>query len=116
MTRWTLFAFGVVMLVAGAGIGSAATRTILVSRGQVAEFRQPSGWSCFHQGRTVDCHSGDALPYATLGVDRRVTALRVNSLSMPCTRRVRRHSPDPSDPMMKPYWEYIYTFKAFGCR
>jgi hypothetical protein len=37
------------------------------------------------------------------------------NLNRACVKRVLRPSPDPSDPHFKPYYEYIYTFKPFGC-
>ncbi len=113
MRSRTVIALGLAVLI-GAGVGSAATRTILVGRGNIAEFRGTK-WFCRNAAPAVSCQSGDALPRATLGVDRRVVALRVNSLSRPCIRRILRPSPDPNDPAMKPYWEYLYTFKAFRC-
>jgi hypothetical protein len=116
MKRWTVIALSVSMVAVGAGIGGAATSTIVIGRGNTAEFRVRGGpWFCRNVGATVSCLSGDALPRATLGVDRTVVALRVNSLARPCISRIRRPSPDPTDPAMKPYWEYLYTFKAFGC-
>jgi hypothetical protein len=36
------------------------------------------------------------------------------SLRRPCVKRVIQPSPDPTDPNMRPYYEYTYTFKAVG--
>jgi hypothetical protein len=109
-----LVALLAVALLVGVGIGGTAARTILFPRGSIAMF-QGNGWSCVNRGTPVTCQTGDAHPYVTVGVDRRVVALRVNSLRKPCVRRVLRPSPDPTDPLMRPYTEYLYTFRAFGC-
>jgi hypothetical protein len=42
--------------------------------------------------------------------------MRVYNLKKACVQRVLRPSPDPTDPNMKPYWEYVYTFRPSGCR
>jgi uncharacterized protein YfiM (DUF2279 family) len=117
MRRSQVILLAVAMLLVGAGAGGAAGRTIRIVRGNAAEFPVRSGdWICANRGTYVGCQGGDALPRASLGVDPVVASLRVFSLDKPCIRRIHRPSPDPKDPQMRPYWEYVYTFKAFGCR
>jgi hypothetical protein len=103
------FLAALVSAAAGAGV---AVRTVLVPRASSATFSaDPVHWYCY-DGSAISCTSGDALPYATLS--HRAITIRVNSLRRACFRRVLRPSPDPSDPQMQPYYEYIYTFKAVG--
>ena len=68
-------------------------------------------WYCSNR-TAISCTSGDAEPYVTLS--KSAITVRVVSLRRPCAKRVLRPSPDPSDPAMKPYYEYTYTFRALG--
>jgi hypothetical protein len=111
MKRWVAIGIAVSAFFVGTAMGSTVTRIILIPRGALADFRT-SAWACLNRGRTVDCRSGDAYPYVTLGVDAREVALRVHSLRRPCpVRRVRREGVEKGSY----FWEYRYTFRAFGC-
>jgi len=59
-----LTALVALVLVAGAD-GYRAGRAVDVRAGDNADFR-PSGWRCHNYGASVQCFSGDALPYAEL--------------------------------------------------
>ena len=112
MSRWLLIGLALLVALAGAGVAGAVLRDVVVPRGQAATF---SGdrvhWYCANRA-VIDCTSGDAEPYATLS--KGAITVRVVSLRRPCAKRVLRPSPDPTDPAMKPYYEYTYTFKAIG--
>jgi hypothetical protein len=99
----------------GAGVAGAAIRDVVVPRGQTATFAG-THWFCLNGGQyspnAISCGSGDAHPFVNLS--KRAINVTVFSLRRPCAKRVLRPSPDPSDPQMRPYYEYIYTFKAIG--
>jgi hypothetical protein len=96
----------------GASAAGAVIEARVVPRGQAVTFAGDQvGWYCFN-GAAISCSSGDAEPYATLSKSGII--VRVVSLKRGCVKRVLRPSPDPSDPQMKPYYEYTYTFKAIG--
>jgi hypothetical protein len=110
--RIALIAVGVVALVA-AGTAGAMIRDVLTPRGKAATFAgDRTYWYCFN-GAAIRCGSGDAEPYVTLSKSGIV--VRVFNLKRACVKRLLRPSPDPTDPAMKPYYEYIYTFRPFGC-
>jgi hypothetical protein len=55
----------------GAALGFTAARSFVIRPGDRADFFTPTpgkplGWSCSNKTRTVQCFSGDALPYAEL--------------------------------------------------
>jgi hypothetical protein len=101
----------VLLLLGGGTVGAVVTATV-VPRGQAVTYAgDRAGWYCYN-GATISCRSGDAEPFATLS--KGVITVRVTSLRPACVKRVLRPSPDPTDPQMKPYYEYTYTLKAIG--
>ena len=115
MKRRIVTALAVCLLLVAAGAAGAVVRDVVTPRGQSVGFAGDGGhWSCFN-GRAISCMSGDAEPSATLS--KSAILIRVVNLKPACMKRVLRPSPDPSDPNMRPYYEYIHTFKPFGsCR
>ena len=104
-------------LVLGAGSAGAIVEAIVVPRGHAVTFAGDRGlWSCLNGGKyspnLVTCINGDARPYATLS--KQGIVVRVYNTKRACVKRVLRPSPDPSDPQMHAYWEFIYLFKPFG--
>jgi len=117
MRRWIVIGLALFALVVGAGAAGAVIGAIVVPRGQAVSFAGDQGlWSCLNGGpyspNVITCINGDASPYATLS--KRGIIVRVYNGKRACVKRVLRPSPDPTDPQMQPYWEFIYTFKPFG--
>ncbi len=117
MRRWIVIGLALFALVVGAGAAGAVIEAIVVPRGQAVSFAGDQGlWSCLNGGpyspNVITCINGDASPYATLS--KRGIIVRVYNGKRACVKRVLRPSPDPTDPQMQPYWEFIYTFKPFG--
>jgi hypothetical protein len=111
MPRWLLIALALFLLI-GAGTAGAVIEATVVPRGQAVTFAGArAGWYCYN-GATLSCRSGDAEPFALLS--KNAINVRVVSLRRACVKRVIRPSPDPTDPQMKPYYEYTYTLKAVG--
>ena len=118
MKRTTVMAIAFLAALVSAGATGAVIGAIVVPRGQADTFAGDHGlWSCLNGGKfspnVVTCINGDARPYATLSKSGII--VRVFNGKRACVKRVLRPSPDPSDPNMKPYYEYVYTFKPFGC-
>jgi hypothetical protein len=65
--RWTVAAAVAAVALVGAGTatGYELARTVNVPPRGSATFL-PSYWSCFNRGRVVECHNGDAFPFAEL--------------------------------------------------
>jgi hypothetical protein len=104
-------------LIAGVGAVGAVVGANVVPVGASSTFASdPNHWSCLNGGRlspkAITCISGDAEPYAKLS--KAGIVVRVFNLKRACVKRVLRPSPDPTDPQMQPYYEYVYTFKPFG--
>lgn len=118
MRRTIVIAIAVLVTLVGATAAGAIVGAVLIQRGQAANFASDQAhWNCLNGGRlspnAITCTSGDAEPYAQLS--KRGIVVRVFNLQRACVKRVLRPSPDPSDPNTKPYYEYVYTFKPFGC-
>jgi hypothetical protein len=117
LTRRVFIGLALAVLLVSAGAAGAAIQALVVPRGQAVTFAGDQGlWNCLNGGRyspnAITCINGDARPYAKLS--KRGIVIRVFNLKRACVRRVLRPSPDPSDPQMRPYYEFIYTFKPFG--
>lgn len=111
LSRWMIVGLALFVLVA-AGAAGALIESSVVPHGQAVTFAgDRAGWYCSN-GATIRCGSGDAQPYATLS--KSAITVRVVSLRRACFKRLLRPSPDPTDPQMKPYYEYIYILKAVG--
>lgn len=112
MRRWLLIGVASLVTLAGAGVAGAVLQNVILPRGQAVTFAGDRvNWHCANGG-AISCTSGDAEPYATLS--KAAITIRVVGLRRPCAKRVLRPSPDPTDPAIKPYYEYTYTFKAIG--
>jgi hypothetical protein len=95
-----------------AGVAGAVLSNAVIPGGQAATFAGDRvNWYCANRA-AISCTSGDAEPYVTLS--KTAITVRVFSLRRACAKRVLQPSPDPTDPAMKPYYEYTYTFKAIG--
>jgi hypothetical protein len=110
--RWLVIGIVSLAALAASGIAGAVLRSVIVPRGQSAGFAgDRMNWICVNFA-AINCISGDAEPYVVLS--KSAITVRVVSLRRPCAKRVLRPSPDPTDPAMRPYYEYTYTFKALG--
>jgi hypothetical protein len=83
--RWAVGAATVAVALLGAGgaAGYVLARSVNVPRGGSATF-QPSYWSCLNRGRVVECHNGDAFPFAELtSTPGRGITVKVHTLRPP---------------------------------
>jgi hypothetical protein len=102
--RWMVAAvIAVVALVgAGAATGYELARAVNVPPRGSATFL-PSYWSCFNRGRVVECHNGDAFPFAELtSTPGRGITVKVHTLRPPQAGHMTKS-------YVKGYPVYVFT-------
>ncbi len=98
------------LVLAGSAGGYVAGRLVTVKSGDTARFL-PSIWQCQNVGKSIDCYSGDASPYADLtGTPRGGVTVVVHTLSGGGVRVRNVHHPASGG--LSAYDEIVYTFSA----
>lgn len=110
MTRRRSFAaaagtVAIALALAAGATANSAWRFITIGRNQAAVFN-PSSWSCNNYGARVECHTGDAFPYAILTSSRtRGVTVKVVQLGGGQSGSIRRTHDRQGHP--------VYVFSAF---
>jgi hypothetical protein len=98
------------LTLSGAAAGYVAGRVVPVKKGDTARFL-PSLLSCNNHGGSIECFSGDALPYTILTGTKRGVTVIVHTLSGGGVQVRNVHHPAYQE--FRHYDEIVYTFTAF---